>query len=585
MLRRLSADDRRFRTVEFRPGLNLLVATSVADARATDSRNGAGKSSVIELLHFLLGARADRGQLAMQRELERITFTLEMDWPGEDRPIRIDRRGGSSAKTVRLQPDVSGAGGALFAADHTTVPVAVWQSLIETRLFGVVGEHPGVSGRALLSFLIRRVGDHGFNEATRSFARQPEAQSTPNLAHLLGLDSDLAARYQELAARKATRDQLKKAVDDPVWGRVVGKTADLRGRIAVQESAIGRLKTQIAEFRVVPQYEEIKRQADELSRRIRDLGAEDAVDRRNLDHLEKSIEEAEDPEVRYLDQVYTDLGISLGTQVKRRFEEVRDFHRAVVHNRRSYLADEIAATRARIADRVAERNRLGGELAEKMRELAEGGALEALTTLQQALAQEEAALGALKHRYEAAQAVETSSREIEAARIDLIRAVELDVVERRQQIDRATVLFNRYVHRLYGAGRLSYLSVEAGRTSLKITPKIDSDVSQGINRMAIFCFDLTLAVLAHRDGRGPDFLVHDSHLFDGVDERQLTRALELAAEVVDAERMQYVVTINEDELAKAESCGFDAAPYVIEPRLTDRYDEGRLFGFRFDRRT
>ncbi|MFF0387996.1 DUF2326 domain-containing protein [Kitasatospora sp. NPDC004615] len=96
---------------------------------------------------------------------------------------------------------------------------------------------------------------------------------------------------------------------------------------------------------------------------------------------------------------------------------------------------------------------------------------------------------------------------------------------------------------------------------------------------------MTLAVLAHRDGRAPDFLVHDSHLFDGVDERQLTRALEPAAEVMDRERMQYLVTINEDELAKAESCGFDAGPYVIEPRLTDRYDEGRLFGFRFDRRT
>ncbi|MFG2692836.1 hypothetical protein [Kitasatospora sp. NPDC048407] len=64
----MSADDRRFRTIEFRPGLNLLVAGSVSDARATDSRNGAGKSSVIELLHFLLGARADRGQLAMHAE-------------------------------------------------------------------------------------------------------------------------------------------------------------------------------------------------------------------------------------------------------------------------------------------------------------------------------------------------------------------------------------------------------------------------------------------------------------------------------------------------------------------------------------
>ena len=145
------------------------------------------------------------------------------------------------------------------------------------------------------------------------------------------------------------------------------------------------------------------------------------------------------------------------------------------------------------------------------------------------------------------------------------------------------MIFDSLVRRLYGTDRMSYLSVEAGRSSLKIIPKIDSDVSQGINRMAIFCFDMTLAMLAHREGRAPDFLVHDSHLFDGVDERQLTRALELAAEITEAEGMQYVLTINEDELHKANRCGFDSSPFVVEPLLTDGYAEGGLFGFRFDR--
>ncbi|MFF7339303.1 hypothetical protein ACFZAT_18375 [Streptomyces sp. NPDC008163] len=58
MLRRLSADDPRFRPVEFRRGLNLLVADTHPGARKTDSRNGTGKSSLVELLHFALGAKA-----------------------------------------------------------------------------------------------------------------------------------------------------------------------------------------------------------------------------------------------------------------------------------------------------------------------------------------------------------------------------------------------------------------------------------------------------------------------------------------------------------------------------------------------
>ena len=48
--------------------------------------------------------------------------------------------------------------------------------------------------------------------------------------------------------------------------------------------------------------------------------------------------------------------------------------------------------------------------------------------------------------------------------------------------------------------------------------------------MQIFCFDLMLADLATRGGMGPGFLVHDSHLFDGVDERRVAKALQLGAD-------------------------------------------------------
>ncbi|MEU9849915.1 ABC-three component system protein [Streptomyces sp. NPDC047985] len=606
MLRQLRADDERFKTVTFQSGLNLLVAETTDVSRSTDSRNGSGKSSMVELLHFLLGARADNKHLVARKELRRTTFTLSLDWPELREELNVSRSGGD-AKTVTLDPGVARRPDptalsriaepltlSLPEADEPetlpvtvagpqTVQLAEWQALIEENLFGLAGDHPGVSGRALLSFLIRRVGDHGFNEAVRSFARQPEGQAAPNLAYLLGLDSALAARYQEISAKKNARDQLKKAVNDPVWGRVVGKAADLRGEIAVQSSKIEELRRQIAAFRVVPQYEVLKERADDLTRRIQDLSTQDIIDRRNLDHLERSVEETVDPEVRYLEQVYDELGVTLPQQALRRFDDVRAFHAAVVRNRRTYLKEEIAETRERLDARKAERARLDDEQSGILKDLNDGGALEALTTLQKALSQEEATLGALQHRLEAAQTVEASSREIEAARLELTREVDTDLRERQEQITQATVLFNELAGRLYGSGRPAYLSVEAGRSSLKITPKISSDVSQGINKMSIFCFDLTMAVIAHREGRAPDFLVHDSHIFDGVDDRQLTRALEIAVDVTAAEGMQYIVTINEDDLGKARNLGFNPAPYLIEPLLTDAYEGGGLFGFRFER--
>jgi uncharacterized protein YydD (DUF2326 family) len=143
------------------------------------------------------------------------------------------------------------------------------------------------------------------------------------------------------------------------------------------------------------------------------------------------------------------------------------------------------------------------------------------------------------------------------------------------------VTYADYARALYGEDRQAYLVIGADESGVKFSPHIESDDSQGISSMVIFCFDLTMAVIAHRAGHGPDFLVHDSHLFDGVDSRQIARALQLGVRVAAEEGIQYIVTMNSDDLQKASGYGFDAFDYALPVRLTDARDDGGLFGFRF----
>ena len=60
MLRSLSSSLQTFKTLNFDVGLNILVADRTQASSETDTRNGVGKSSMVELLHFLLGSRSDR---------------------------------------------------------------------------------------------------------------------------------------------------------------------------------------------------------------------------------------------------------------------------------------------------------------------------------------------------------------------------------------------------------------------------------------------------------------------------------------------------------------------------------------------
>ena len=105
--------------------------------------------------------------------------------------------------------------------------------------------------------------------------------------------------------------------------------------------------------------------------------------------------------------------------------------------------------------------------------------------------------------------------------------------------------------------------------------------SKGIKNMQIFCFDMMLMRLCSSRQIGPGFLVHDSHLFDGVDGRQVISALRVGAELSQELGFQYIVTMNEDDAFKERMEGFDLRNYVLPTRLTDATEDGGIFGIRF----
>jgi uncharacterized protein YydD (DUF2326 family) len=99
--------------------------------------------------------------------------------------------------------------------------------------------------------------------------------------------------------------------------------------------------------------------------------------------------------------------------------------------------------------------------------------------------------------------------------------------------------------------------------------------------MRIFCFDMMLMLLSLRRGRSPEFLVHDSHLFDGVDERQVGKALAVGAGLASKHGFQYLVTMNTDDVPREVPTGFRVDDHALKVRLTDASEDGGLFGFRF----
>ncbi len=62
MIHAITANQPSFRTVQLTPGLNVILADRTEDSSNKDTRNGLGKSTLIEIVHFCLGARVSSGK-------------------------------------------------------------------------------------------------------------------------------------------------------------------------------------------------------------------------------------------------------------------------------------------------------------------------------------------------------------------------------------------------------------------------------------------------------------------------------------------------------------------------------------------
>lgn len=98
MIHGVSSDLPSFKSLSFREGLNIVVAEKTLDATDSQTRNGAGKTSLIELIHFLAGSGASRNSIFRSSAISNSNFSMVVDLDG--RPVTVTRTG---SKPSRVQ--------------------------------------------------------------------------------------------------------------------------------------------------------------------------------------------------------------------------------------------------------------------------------------------------------------------------------------------------------------------------------------------------------------------------------------------------------------------------------------------------
>ena len=566
-LHKLGSSDSRFRTLVFQDGMNILLADRTSESTMGESRNGAGKTSFVKLLRYLLGGSLD----ASLKNVDLRDHTFNASIIVGDSPTMIERP---------ISPMTT------ITVDGSSWRVEEWKARLGTEAFSLPPEVAKPTVGQLAGQLVRTY----FQDAIKTFPRETSIDSGTRIGYLLGFSPEVLDKAVEVAALKKHRQELRNVIKSGALPSLSLEDAELRARLAQARARRQHLRDDLAAFKVDEQYSDHQREADDLSAQLRILNESALALRRRQTEIEQ-VTEAEQPtlfmesapvapETR-LRELYDEVGLLLPDTVTRRFDEVAEFHASVIRNRQFFLRSELESTKSQLRSVEEEIHRVDAERAKVMDLLEQSMALETFRAAEADLSRLENSIADLEQRLKQAEALAEGQLRLKAMSLQAETALRAERSERASLLDDAMALFSRLGEEIYDDRSVSLLIEPTKEGVLKVVPKIDGDASTGISEVKIFLLDIVCLISAIRIGRAPRLLVHDSLLYDSMDDRQVASCLNIGARLADEHGFQYIVTMNSDRLESIAQEGFDRRDYIIDPVLTDKGESGGLFGFRF----
>jgi len=582
MIRAVRCDHDSFKTVKFKEGFNVVLADRTSESSEKDSRNGLGKTTLIKIIDFCLGSSFKTDHPLKQKELENWTFSVDFTMNGQDVTVS---RNTSDYKKIFVEGDYSSWPiKPKRNLDGEFLKVSDWNIILGDLMFGlsseIIEQAYSPTFRSLISYHIRS-SKGSYLTPFKQYSQQQEWDIQVNNAYLLGLNWEYASQFQMLKDKKNTLDKLKRAAKQGLLSGYIGTLGELEAeKIGIVEK-VDEYKTALATFKVHPQYSDIEKEANLLTKNIHKIVNKRFTNKQLLTAYEESISEEKDVSTKKVENVYQEAGLFFPDRLKVKLNDLVVFHEQVIANRKSYLETEIKKLKREIASQDEKVSLLSKKRAELLEILQKHGALEEYNKLQTKLTSLEQKLNEINDRIKNLKTFEKGLSDYKIKKEELRQKTRRDFDERKESVNKALSIFNKNSEYLYSEPGL--LSIDITDMGYKYNVEIRRAGSHGIGNMKIFCYDLLINQLESKRSNKPSFLIHDSTIFDGVDERQVARALELAQKESENNGFQYICTINSDMIPlKDFKDNFEKIfNDSIRIRFTDATEDGGLLGIRF----
>lgn len=562
----LKANKSSFNNVYFNPkGLTLIIGKSTSSNKS-NTYNGVGKSLLLQIVNFCLGSNKIS---AFEQFLPEWEFTLS---------FKINQQNFTANRSTTKQNKIY-LNGKEFGQ-------TAFNSAMETMLIDAPKDSPYLTFRTVLSRFYRT--GRGSYISSLTTAKEQPFSSLVNNAFLLELDLDYV--YQKRTTRKRYKELEtfeKSFKKDPIIKEYYTGDLDVEFEISRLTQDIKKLENDIKNYNVAENYASIQAEADSMAETLSQIKNKIYYLQTSIKNITHSMNLYEDMDLEKVYSLYGEITELFKPGAIKTIESVTAFHKDIHSKRRERLAKELKKLSATCAKEEKSQKILQNSFDEKMKLLAKSRALDffvAINAQLTVLKSQQSKLQDYKNisihsKKEMAEAV----KDLSTQEISTIEYLEVYKEQEHFVYSRFSELANRFYPDV-PAGISIQNNEGNNQERFNISVKIQNDASDGINEVKIFCYDLNN--LINSTVHNFQSVFHDSRMFSDIDPRQRAILLQQGHTLTKASGLQYIATINEDQLLtlKGVISEEEYAEIVdkVKLELKDDSPESKLLGIQID---
>lgn len=582
-----------FAAVEFEHELNVVLAEiRLPENRDRDTHN-LGKTTLGRLLDFGFLASRD-ANFFLFKHLDRFkefVFFLE-----------IELLDGSYVTVRRSVAEASKLAFKKHAAHHqdfSTLPDLEWDhfdvpferakelldSLLDWRTLKPWHYRKG------LGYFLRSQDDFRDVFHLRKFANS-HAEWKPFLAHILGFDAELISKHYEKENELKETEQTAATIRQELGGEIedAGKIDGLL-LLKRQEATKKQQLLDAFDFRSQDKAD-TKQLVDQVDARVATLNQRRYSLTQNRKKVIASLEEDQilfSPEDA--SELFGEVGVLFSGQIKRDFQQLISFNKAITEERRGYLVQERAEIEAELKTINTELNALGKRRSDMLAYLSSTDSFAKYKHLSSELVTLRADIEGLERQREFVhrlQQLRTGIRTLAEEKTHLQAAIEADVETKNADgeslFSRIRLFFNEIVEDVIDQkALLSVVVNQYGHLDFRAELLDDAgnatSADRGFSYKKLLCIAFDLALLrAHLDEAFPRFAFHDG-VFESLDDRKKENLLTVIRQYTALGIQSIITLIDSDLPPRADGDPvFEESEVVVV--LHDEGDTGRLFKMR-----